>query len=571
MSSTMAPPPSAADDRLGTPTSIEPLAIEPPGLAGAGTPSAASRESGALEPLRVPAYRLLWLTALVSSTSLWMNDVAAAWLMTSLSTSPVMVALVSTASTLPMFLFGLPSGALADILDRRQYLIATQCWVASVAVLSALAVVSGTMSAHLLLMLTFANGLGLAMRLPTFAGLVPELVPRTQLPAALALNGVSMNASRIVGPMLAGTLIANLGIVYVFALNAALAIVNALVLLRWKHERKSTSALPGERFVGAIRVGVQYVRQSKRMHTVLVRVSMFFVQSSGLMALLPLVARQLHGGGAGAYTLLLSSMGVGAILSALLLPRMRARWSPDEILRYGTLTQAAMSVAVAWSPFVWLAVPAMVIAGIAWLSVANSLSVSAQMGLPDWVRARAMSIFQMALMGSAALGAALWGQVATFTSVRASVMLAAGFGLVMVMALKRVTLSDITTEDLTPARVWTPPVAAGNVAPDAGPVLVTVEYRIDPVRAGDFRAVMQKSRRSRLQHGALAWELFRDSTDPARYIEYFIDETWVDHLRRFDRVTAADVALRQERNSFHLGDQPPKVQRCIAESLDRQT
>jgi quinol monooxygenase YgiN len=201
--------------------------------------------------------------------------------------------------------------------------------------------------------------------------------------------------------------------------------------------------------------------------------------------------------------------------------------------------------------------------------VANSLSVSAQLALPNWVRARAMSIFQMSLMGSAALGAALWGQVATLSSVRISLMLAALFGVVMLVVMRRMTLDKVAVEDLTPAHVWTPPVAAGPLDPEAGPVLVTVEYRVEAARVDAFRAVMQRSKRSRLQHGALAWELFRDSTDPTHYIEYFIDETWVEHLRRFDRVTAADVALREERLSFHIGETPPVISRYIADPLDR--
>jgi MFS family permease len=539
-----------------------------PALGPDSQPPAGNDSTSALAPFANPVFRMLWLCSLAANVSLWMNDVAAAWLMTSLSASPVLVALVSSASTLPMFIFGLPSGALADILDRRRYLVATQVWVAGVAVLSSLALMSGAMNPTLLLVLTFANGAGLAMRLPVFAAVVPELVTRTQLPAALALNGVAMNASRIIGPTLAGAIIANVGIVWVFGLNVLIAITTGFAVTRWKHERKA-SPLPGERFVGAIRVGLQYVWQSHRMHVVLLRVSIFFIQSTGLIALLPLVARQLHGGGAGSFTLLLACMGLGAISSAFLMPRLRERLAPDKLLTYGTMLQALMSMVVAWAPNVWIAAPAMILCGMTWLSVANSLSVSAQIGLPDWVRARAMSIYQMSLMGSSALGAAFWGQVASLTAVRTSIMLAAAFGLVMLFVLRHVRLDSLTEEDLTPMRTWTPPIATGLVDPKAGPVLVTIEYLIDEERVGDFRAVMQRSKRSRLQHGALAWELFRDSTNPRRFLEYFIDETWIEHLRRFDRVTAADVALREQRLAFHTGDKPPVISRYIAESLDK--
>lgn len=521
--------------------------------------------ASALAPLRHPVFRMLWSAWLIANTCMWMNDVAAAWLMTSLSASPVMVALVQSASTLPVFLLGLPSGALADILDRRRYLMFTQFWVAAVAVLICITVLADAMSARMLLFLTFANGIGLAMRMPVFAAIVPSLVPRAHLQPAIALNGVAMNASRIVGPVIAGALLASAGSVYVFALNAVLSVVAGFVILRWRHE-PAPSALPGERFLGAIRVGLQYVRQSSRMHTVLLRVAVFFLQSTALLALLPLVARDLRGG-ARTFTLLLACLGIGAIASALLLPRLRQRMALDHVVRNGTLLQAAATLVVAFAPNVYVAAPAMVAAGVAWLTVANTLSVSAQLSLPDWVRARGMSIYQMALMGSSAISAGVWGYVATLSDVRTSLVLAAVSGTLALPLLRRFKLAAHAEEDLTPSHAFTLPVASRPVEGGAGPVLVTIEYRIDPARTAEFHAVMQATRRSRLRHGALAWELFRDSSDPDRYIEYFIDETWVEHLRRFDRLTAGDAALRAQRFDLHLGDGPPKVSRYIAEPL----
>lgn len=520
---------------------------------------------GALAPLAHPTFRMLWGAWLVANTCMWMNDVAAAWLMTSLTDSPVMVAMVQTAATLPVFLLGLASGALADILDRRRFLVFTQFWVAAVAVLIAAVSAAGAMGAQLLLVLTFANGIGLAMRMPVFAAIVPGLVPRAQLGPALALNGVAMNASRIVGPIIAGALIAGAGSAYVFALNAVLSVFAGAVILRWRHE-PAPSALPGERFLGAIRVGVQFVRQSARMHTVLLRVALFFLQSIALLALLPLIARGLPGGDATAYTLLLACLGVGAILAALALPRLRAGVEHDRVVRDGTLLQAASTVAVAFAPSVAIAVPAMIVAGAAWLAVANTLSVSAQLSLPDWVRARGMSIYQMALMGSSAAGAALWGQVASLADLRTSLLAAAATGVAALLALRRFKLAANAEEDLTPTHDLAPPVAGRPVDPDAGPVLVTIEYRIDPARRGEFHAVMQESRRTRLQRGALGWELFRDASDADRYIEVIIDENWIEHLRRFDRLTAGDTALREQRLALHVGAAPPQVSRYIAET-----
>ncbi len=515
-----------------------------------------------LAPFTVPVFRMLWLTLLVANTCMWMNDVAAAWLMTSLTTSPVLVALVQSASNLPVFLLGLPSGARADILDRRRYLVFTQFWVAVVAVVLCAAILSGGMTAPLLLALVFVNGVGLAMRWPVFAAVVPELVNRTQLPAALALNGVAMNASRIVGPLVAGAIIASAGSVWVFVLNAVLSVVSGLVILRWKREHRP-NPLGRERLVSAMRVGVQFVRQSPRMRSVLWRISAFFVHGTALMALLPLLAKGLDGGGAGTFTLLLASMGGGAIAAALLLPRLRQAMPAEVLIRRSALVQAACMAVAAIAPNVYVAVPTMVLAGMGWITVANSLSVSAQLALPNWVRARGMSIFQMAIMGSTALGAAIWGQVASWTGVPVSLAVAA-LSSVLVMALVQRLVTDRSVEeDLSPSHAVQPPEAPAGV--EDGRVIVTLEYRIDPKRASDFRKLMQESRRIRLGQGALSWQLLHDTTDPARYVEMIEDESWTEHLRRLSRFTASNMELQQRKQAFHVGDNPPVVTRYFSE------
>ena len=536
--------------------------------AGEATASLSTEPVSAWTPLTQPVFRMLWGVWVTANVCMWMNDVAAAWLMTSLSPSPVMVALVQSASTLPVFLLGLPSGAMADILDRRQYFRVTQIWVAAVALLICAVVTFDAISAPLLLALTFANGVGLAMRWPVFAAIVPELVPRHHLPSALALNGIAMNASRIIGPIVAGAIIASAGSAYVFALNAVLSVGAAFVIHRWKRERK-VSALPGERFVGAMRVGLQYVRQSRRMHAVLLRVSLFFLQSMALLGLLPLVAKGLHGGGAGTFTLLLACMGAGAIVAALFLPRLRASVSRDDLVTWGTVFQATAMLVISIAPAIWVAALAMVVAGGAWISAANSLTISAQLALPDWVRARGMSIYQMALMGSSAVGAALWGQVATWTDVRTS-LVAASVGAIACLAVtRRFQVESGIVEDLTPAQFARPAGTEIDVDPNEGPVLITIEYRIDPARTAEFLEVMQETRRNRLRHGMLSWGLFRDAADPSHYIEHFVDESWVEHLRHFERMTAFDVALRERRLGFHTGETPLKVTRYIAQPLDR--
>jgi len=498
---------------------------------------------------------------------MWMNDVAAAWLMTQLTTSPVMVALVQTASTLPVFLLGVPSGALADILDRRRYFAATQLWVSVNALVLAALSLADALTAPLLLALTFVNGVGLAMRWPVFAAIVPEVVPKAQLSPAIALNGIAMNLSRVIGPVLAGTLLAVVNEAFVFVLNAALAGVAFAMILAWRSPPR-TSTLPGERFVGAMRVGVNFALQSPRLKVVLLRVFLFFLQSTALMALLPLVARDMHGGGPATFTVMLACLGGGAVVAAFYFPRWRAAYTRDQFLHIGTAAHAVLSLLVVYVHELWVALPAMALVGVAWISVANSLTITAQVVLPDWVRARGMAIYQTALMGGAAAGSLLWGQLASWTSVPTAVAAAAGMGLTMLVLLRRLRLEAHADPDYTPQPPTNLPEPAVGVESEDGPVMVTVEYMIDPARAEEFIEVMQRTRRARLRQGALSWGLFRDAAQPGRYIEYFVDENWIEHQRRLERFSAFDAELRGKRFGFHLGDEPPRVKRYIAQSLD---
>jgi MFS family permease len=529
------------------------------------------RDSPALAPLKGPVFRGLWLAWLAANMTMWMNDVAAAWLMTQLTPSAAMVALVQTASTLPMFLLGLPSGALADILDRRRYFAATQLWVSINALVLAGLSLSGALTAPLLLALTFVNGVGLALRWPVFAAIVPQVVPKAQLPEAMALNGIAMNLSRVIGPVLAGALLAATGPAAVFVLNALLAAVAFVLILRWKAEPGKRSALPGERFVGAMRVGLGYALQSYRLQALLLRVALFFIQSTAIVALLPLLAQRMHGGGPATFTVMMACLGAGAVVAALFFPRWRDRFSRDDFVRYGTWAHAAFSSLIVLVPSLWLALPAMFFAGMAWISVANSLTISAQQAMPDWVRARGMAIYQMALMGGAAAGAFIWGQVATYSSERWAVWAAALFGVASLLLTRKVKVEPPSELDFTPAPIRSAPDPSEDIAPEAGPVMVTVEYFIDPADADAFRDVMERTRRARLRQGALSWGLFRDTATPGRFVEYFVDENWLEHQRRLERFSAFDAGLREKRLAFHRGEEPPKLRRYIAESLSNAT
>lgn len=519
-----------------------------------------------LAPLRQPAYRMLWAVWLSANVCMWMNDVAAAWMMTSLNARPLWVALVQTASNLPVFLLGLPSGALADSVDRRRYFLGTQLWVAVVALLLAASVLTGVLGAPLLLFLTFANGIGLALRWPVFAAIVPGLVPKAELPAALALNGVAMNASRILGPLLSGAIIASIGSAWVFVLNAALSVGCALAILRWRHHG-TANPLGREPLGRAMRVGLQFLAQSARLRTVLLRISVFFFHTSALLALLPLVARRLGGGDAGAYTVLLAAMGAGAIVAAMLLPRLRRVLPRERIVVAGSIGQALATLAVAWAPGVAWAAPAMALEGAAWIATANALSVAAQLGLPDWVRARGMAMYQMAIMGSSAAGAAVWGHMAGLAGLGPAMVSAAATGVIVSLVAARLASAGVAStggeEDFTPSRALQP---APLDLPPGRKVVVTIEYVIDPDRAREFLAVMAESRRSRLRRGALSWELLENAAAPGHYTERIVDASWVEHRRRFERLSATDVTLRERKLAFHIGPGDPEVRRYIVQA-----
>jgi len=518
-------------------------------------------EAGAWAPLALPTFRMLWLVWFAATICQWMNDVAAAWLMTSLTASPTIIALVQTASSLPVFLLGLPSGALADIVDRRRYFIVTQFWVATTASLLSIATLTGVLNATLLLVLVFVNGIGLAMRWPVYAAILPDLVPRAMLPSALGLNAVAVNGSRVLGPLVAGAIIAWAGTEYVFALNFVISVIAGAMLMRWKRETKP-SVLPGERFLGAMRLGWQFVRESPRMRDALVRTSGFFVHAAALFALLPLVGKRLGSGDAHVYTLLLASMGAGAIVAASQLPRLRERFDRDQVAVIGSLLTAVGTAGVAIAPSAWVAAPSMLVAGVAWIMSANSTTVAAQLALPDWVRARGMSIYQMAIMGGSALGAFIWGKLAELTSVSVSLGITAASLVVVTLLTRHRTLEG--AEDMTPTHPFQEPTPARGVDPREGPVMVMIEYFIDPERATEFDEVMAETRSSRLRAGAVSWGLFEDLERPGRWVEYFACDSWADYLRRFDRFTAADERLHGRRHALHIAESPPRISRFLA-------
>lgn len=530
----------------------------------------ASATGGPLSLFEHRAFRMLWLVWLGTNACMWMHEATSGWVMTTLNPTPLMVALLQTASTAPMLLLALPAGAMADIVDRRRFLALTQFWVGAIGILLGAIVWSGELTPGVLLAGGVGIGIAMALRMPPYSALVQEIVTREALPRAILLNGIAHNASRAIGPIVAGALIASAGAHYVFVLNGLLSIVMAIVLLAWKRERAKASALPSERVVGAMRVGMQYVRESPILRAAILRATAFFLCAIAPLALMPLVVRDRLDGGPGTFSAMLACMGLGAIVYALVVGEVRKRLSRDGVLNASTIVMAVVLVAIGLARWSSLAGVAMFVYGFAWMAAVAAIQISAQLSLPQWVRGRGLAVLQMAFFGGGAFGSAIWGQVANKTGLSIALLAAAASALLTLLLALRFKLGTHGEEDLTPLPYWREPSVAMPIEGDRGPVLVTVTYDIDPATKDEFLAVMKESRQLRLRHGAISWSLFQDAANPNRYIEHFVDESWLEHQRHRDRTTAYEYDLAMRKRKFHVGKDLPEISYYLSEEVARR-
>ncbi|HWZ70455.1 MAG TPA: MFS transporter [Casimicrobiaceae bacterium] len=520
--------------------------------------------SGAWTPLQTALFRNLWIATIVSNVGSWMQDVGAGWLMTSLSSSPSIVALVEAADSFPLMLLALPAGALADIVDRRRLLIVVQVYLLIVTGTLGILTLLDMVTAWMLLGFVFVLGVGSAVMLPAWSAIVPELVPRDEMPAAVALNSVAINAARAIGPAIAGILVAAVGVWLVFVLNALSYFGILAVLLRWRREHHK-STLPAERFLTAIRVGMRFVMHTHALQVVLIRGGAFFVFASATWSLFPLIVRRELGRGPEIYGLLLTCIGFGAVVGALLLPKVRARISRDALVAGSSALYALAALALAYVQNIGLLAVAMLATGVAWISILSALQVTAQLTLPEWVRARGLASFFVVFMAGMALGSILWGQVATRFGIPTALTIAA-LGMVAAIGLTwRFKLGQHQVLDFRPTLDWPAPILAETPEPDSGPVLVTIEYRVQPAKRAEFVAAMQYVREMRRRNGAYFWELFHDSADTARFIECFMDESWLEHLRQHERASVSDREIRQRAKQFMVEGESTKSQHWLAD------
>lgn len=524
------------------------------------TPAAES--ASALSPLRIPVFRAIWIANTVSSIGGLIQSVGASWLMTSIAQSADMVALVQSSVALPLMLLSLVAGALADNMDRRKLMLASQVFMMIASVALTVCAWSGLITPWLLLFFTFMIGCGGAFNAPAWQASVRDMVPRAQLPGAVALTSVGYNIARSLGPAIGGALVAAAGPAAAFTVNAITYTGLIVVLLRWRPPHHP-QPLPRESLGAAIAVGIRYVAMSPVIRTVLMRGFLFGLGSCSVMALMPLVAKHLISGGPFTYGVLLGAFGVGAVAGAMGSAKLRERLSSEGIVRWASVAIAIATAVLGFSTQALLTTFALVIAGAAWLLAFATFNVTVQMSVPRWVSARALSIYQMTTFGGMALGSWLWGVIAERQGLTVALTVSAVVLLICALVGRVLPIARVDELNLNPLHVWKEPVTAVSIEPRTGPVVATIEYRIRESDLSAFLTVMSERRRIRRRDGARDWALLRDLSDPEIWIERYHAATWADYMRHNSRTTQEDAVTSERLAALQHGPNPPVVRRMI--------
>jgi predicted MFS family arabinose efflux permease len=508
-----------------------------------------------------PAFALVWTASMIALVGIAMYDTASGWLMTQLDLNPFAVSLVHAATNLPMFLFTLPAGAIADIVDPRRLILAVSGAIAALTALFAALVSFDLATPHLLLLTTFLLSAAWVLNLPAWLSIVPVLVPKTDLLEAIAANGVAYNLSRTLGPALGGIAIANFGMSAPFWAFAAanLAVVAALLWVRTPI--RGTAALPAERLMSAVRTGVRHAANNRLLRATLARTLAVYPFAAAYWGLLPLIARR-SAPGAENYGMLLSAISAGAIFASFGQRRLRDWIDLDWVVVLGTVGTAAALGLFAWSSDFGVDLAACFCAGAASVVVLTSLYASAQNVLPDWVRGRGLAVFLTAVFGATTVGSAAWGQIAGRVGLEQALALAAVGILVAIPLSWPWRLQRGETVDLSPSMHWRRPQAAEAIADDRGPVFVKIEYRIDPKDRERFLRAMDELGYERKRDGALAWGVFEDMGEFGRFEEAYLIESWLGLMHLRERVTNEDRMLEDEISKMLTGS--PRIEFLVA-------
>jgi len=559
--------PTAAGAALAVPQA--PTGAVAPGQAGAvpilSYAPAAPAMPSPWSPLRVAIFRSLWIASLVSLIGTWAQEAGGPWLMGLMTTDKGLISSVTAFGSLALGLFSLPAGVMADLLDRRRFLIVTHLWRLAAAVALGALTFYGLVTPGLLLTFTFVLYLGAAFSGPAFQYLLPELVPPSQLPLAIGLNSVALNVARAIGPALGMALVAIAGrgvtaVSVCFVFNGLTCLGVAWVLLRWRPEPRKPRPHP-ERFLPALRSGLRYTLHAHALHSILIRVFAFISCASCLWGLMVPLAKNVLGGGDLGYGTLMAFLGVGAVAGVFAMPHLQRRLDTEGMVAACTAMFAAGMCMVGLSRSFALDCVLMVFLGANWVIVPTSFNTATQQSVPQWVKGRAISMYMAILFLSLAL-ARFWGWVAQTTSVPTAFLLA-GAGLAAgLLLVRRFPLTAASRLDHRPggaAATTTPTIPGAAPHPDDGPVLVSTFYEVAPTRAGEFTAVMRRVRVRHLRDGATHWHLFAMPDAPGRFVEQFTVDTWADVHRHGQRLTRADAAHQDEAGAMHVGDGPPRM------------
>jgi MFS family permease len=491
-----------------------------------------------------------------SNIGTWMQNAVSGWLMTELSGDPLMVALVQAAMALPVFLFGFPAGALADIVDRRRLLLVAQLLTTPFIVGFAVLVWFHLATPATLLAVTFVSGLSVALILPTWQAVLPQLVGREELPAAVALNSFGVSLSRVIGPALIGMVIAALGMAAPFWLNAVSNLLMIAAVLLWRVERHEAPALPSEHIGRAMLAGLRHARYNRELRAALMRGGGFVPFAAAYWALLPMLSRSQIGGGMQNYGILLAAIGAGSVAGTFVLPSLRARMDADDVVLTGTVGTAAAMALYAMAHTMLVALAASVLAGLCWIAVLATINVAAQASVPGWVRGRGLGVFAKVLFGSITLGSVAWGQVAAAIGSSTTLLAAAACLLVAIPLLRSSELRIAEGMDSTPSMHWPAPVLAGGVRPDSGPLQVNIEYRIRPADRDAFLDAVRRLGAERLRNDIYDWAIYEDADDEGVFIETFHCASWLEYLRQHERKTELEWELKKATNSFQIQGKP---------------
>jgi MFS family permease len=535
-------------------------------LSGTSKPEA-QRADGITAPLANPTFRRIWLASLLSNLGTLIQGVAVGWAMTLLTSSADKVALVQTALGLPVMLVAMLAGAFADVHDRR--IVALVSLAIALAGATLLAVLAGfhLLTPNLLLVLCFAVGCGTALMGPAWQTSVSEQVPPHAVPAAVALNGMSYNIARSVGPAIGGVVVATLGTFAAFTLNALAYLPLIFALYLWNRVTPR-SHLPPEQITRAVLSGVRYIVHSPSMQVVLVRSMVFGAVGGVVLALMPLVASDLLKSGASTYGLMFSAFGVGAVISALNVTEVRKRMSSEGAQRLCAVMFGVALALVAVSRSTFVTALALLVAGAAWNLAWTLFNIGVQLSVPRWVVGRSLAAYQAASTGGIAIGSWGWGHLAESAGVGTAILAAGALMVASPLLGVRFRMPHVRPQD-EESQLLEDPEASLPLDGDEGPLVVMIEYRVAPGNAREFCERMQQVQLSRQRNGAYGWSLARDIAEPELWTERYHCPTWHDYLRHRNRATPSERALQQQVLDFHVGPGNVRVRRMIERPADR--